>query len=80
MIVREVAGHDPARFDEVMSWALREIFLTYEAKMKVEARRSYEAEVLVWATLAPHQKNPPKAPDLPKILRDPFKKAIIENG
>lgn len=60
---------DPARFDEVMDWPLRELFLAVIARMKEEARRQYQFDVLVWAVTAPYQKQQQKPPQLPEILR-----------
>jgi hypothetical protein len=45
------------------------MFLAYISRMEEAARRNYELEMLVWATLAPHQKRQTKQPDLPAILR-----------
>jgi hypothetical protein len=78
--VREVAEYDPARIEEVQGWALRDLFLAYVHRVRIEARRQYETEVLVWATLAPHQKNPARPPDLPKVLRDPLRGVILTDG
>jgi hypothetical protein len=78
--VREVGDYDPARIEKVLHWPLCDLFLAYVHRMKVEARRQYETEVLVWATLAPHQKNPPKPPDLPQLLRDPLRGVVLTDG
>lgn len=64
-----MAGHDPARFDEVMDWPLRDLFLGYIARLRETARRSYQVELLVWAILAPYQKQKARPPDLPAILK-----------
>jgi hypothetical protein len=45
------------------------LLLAYVERMRAAALRSYETEVLVWATLAPHQKRASKPPALPRILR-----------
>ena len=68
-MIREAAGHDAGRFREVMDYPLRELFLGYTARLREIARRNYELDVLVWAALAPHQKNPAKPPDVPALLR-----------
>jgi hypothetical protein len=52
-----------------MDWPLRELFLAYIERLKRQARRSYEIDVLVWAVLAPYQKRQKKAPEIPAILR-----------
>jgi hypothetical protein len=64
-----MAGHDPAQFDRLMDWPLRDLFLAYIARLREAARDSYEVDLLVWAILAPHQKRVPRAPDLPAILK-----------
>jgi len=69
LIVRAVAGHDPSRFEEIMAWALRDLFLAYLEMMKQRARETYYLDVMVWAILAPHRKRREKQPDLPRILK-----------
>jgi hypothetical protein len=64
-----MAGYDPGRYDEVMDWPLRDLFLGFIDRLRDQARRNYEVELIVWAVLAPHQKRQSKAPDLPEILR-----------
>ena len=39
------------------------------ARLRSLARDEYNTAVTVWATLAPHQKDPPKPPQLPEVLR-----------
>jgi hypothetical protein len=53
----------------VANWPLRDLFLASIERMREAARRHYEFELVVWALLAPHQKRPPRAPDVPPILR-----------
>jgi hypothetical protein len=53
----------------VVDWPLREMFLAYIERLKRQARRSYEIDVLTWAILAPYQKRRSKAPEAPAILR-----------
>jgi hypothetical protein len=69
MMIRSAAGFDPARFEEVSGWPLRDLFLAYLENQKQIARESYHTELLIWASLAPHSKRTRKAPDLPKILK-----------
>lgn len=64
-----MAGHDPARIDEVMDWPLRDLLLGYLARLRETARRDYQAELLVWAVLAPYQKRQSKPPELPAVLK-----------
>lgn len=64
-----MARHDPARFDEVMDWPLREMLLGFLSKLQDRARANYELELLVWAILAPYQKRQSRPPDVPAILK-----------
>lgn len=64
-----MAGYDPGRFEEVAGWPLRELFLGFLDRLRDQATRNYEIELLVWAILAPHQKRQSKPPDIPAILR-----------
>jgi hypothetical protein len=68
-LIRELAGFDPARFDAVMEWPLREMFLAYIDRLKDEALKRYQFDVSVWAALAPHKKKQTQPPDVPAILR-----------
>lgn len=52
-----------------MDWPLRDLFLAFIDRMRDQARRNYELELVVWALLAPHQQRPPKPPDVPAVLR-----------
>jgi hypothetical protein len=53
----------------VFEWPLREIMLAYVESMKVSARRNYELELTVWASLAPHQRRKTNPPSVPRVLR-----------
>lgn len=68
-MVRTVAGWDPARAAQTLMWPLRDLLLAYLDILRREAMARYERDLLVWAALAPHQKNPQPAPKPPKILR-----------
>lgn len=68
-MIRRVARHDPARFDAVRAWPLRELFLAFLADEVVLAREAYHVDYLVWAILAPHRKRQEKPPAVPKILK-----------
>jgi hypothetical protein len=45
--------------------------LLYLDKLRTDARERYEAEVAVWAALAPHSQKAKKPPAVPSILKDP---------
>ena len=53
----------------MLDWALRDLFLAYLARLKEQVRAQYYVDVLVWATLAPYQKQKESPPSLPKILK-----------
>lgn len=67
--MRDIAGHDPRRAEEVMDWPLRDIFLAFIERMRQAAVERYRAELLVWAVLAPYQKRSQKPPEIPSILK-----------
>jgi hypothetical protein len=50
-------------------WPLRELLLSYIAILKRDARARYEHDMLMWAVLAPHLKNPSSPPRPPRILK-----------
>jgi hypothetical protein len=52
-----------------MQWPVREILLAYIAVLKQQALERYQADLQVWATLAPHQEKASKPPEPPKILK-----------
>jgi len=53
----------------VFDWPLREVMLGYIERLKVQALRSYEIELLVWSALAPHQRRKTDPPALPRVLK-----------
>ncbi len=65
--MREVAGYDPARYEEVVNRELREVLLAYEALVRERALVSYRHEQLVYVLGGTKEK---KAPMLPPILKD----------
>lgn len=68
-MVRDVAGHDPARVEETWNRPLRDVFLAYIEQMRRRALERYRAELLVWAVLAPYQKRGQSPPSIPSILK-----------
>ena len=68
-MIRGVARNDPRLCHEVFEWPLRDLLLVYLEKLKEQARRWYEVEVLVWSALAPHQKKKTDPPAVPRVLR-----------
>jgi hypothetical protein len=68
-MIREVAHHDADLVREIFEWPLRDLLLAYLERLRTTARRTYEIELLVWSTLAPHQRRKTDPPKLPRILR-----------
>lgn len=52
-----------------MDWPLRDLFVAFIERMREAAIERHRAEVLVWAVLAPYQKERSKPPAPPRILR-----------
>ena len=53
-----------------MTWALRDLFVAYVERLKDSARKAYEVDRLVWATLAAGGAKV-KPPEVPSILGAP---------
>ena len=68
-MVRELAGYDPVRAQQVIRWPLREALIAYVDRMKQAAAREFTRQTYVWAMLAPHTKDPIDPPRPPEILR-----------
>ncbi|MGA3295281.1 MAG: hypothetical protein ABSE45_15035 [Candidatus Acidiferrales bacterium] len=51
-----------------MDWPLRDLFLGFAERLREAAIERHRAEVLVWAVLAPWQKQKSKPPAPPRIL------------
>lgn len=51
-----------------MQYTLRDGLTAYVEILKDDARHQYRTDVLIWATLAPHQKKASQPPALPPIL------------
>ena len=66
---RELVEGDPSRTDAALDWALVDLLHAYRARLRTLARDQYHAELTVWATLAPHQKEPGKPPAIPEVLK-----------
>ncbi len=69
-MVRELAGYEVARYAEIIRWPLAEALLTYEHRLRAEARRKYEIEYITWCILAQSRATKRKRPpEPPEILR-----------
>jgi hypothetical protein len=79
-MIREVAGFDPARAQQVLDWPLRETLLSYVQVMKAAAAVQYRHDVAVWASLAPHAKKQSKPPRVPLILRPEHRRSKPDGG
>ncbi len=51
-----------------MQYTLRDGLTAYVEILKADALQQYRSDVLIWATLAPHQKKASQPPMLPAIL------------
>jgi hypothetical protein len=67
--IREVANWDADRITALSLWPIRELLLALLASRRREAQERYQFDVLAWAALAPHQKDAPRPPSVPKILK-----------
>ena len=63
-MIRELAGHDPARYDAVLRWPLAEALIAYEARQRERAEDTYRFDWLVYVIAGG------KKPECPAILRD----------
>lgn len=54
----------------VMDWPVRPMLVEYERRLKHRLQRRHELELILWAALAPHQKQPEKPPKPHPLLRD----------
>lgn len=68
-LVRELAGWNVSRYDEILRWPLREALASYEAKLREQAAEDYRTELLCFAVQAPYLKKDARPPELPEILR-----------
>jgi len=48
---------------------MRDLFEAYLGRLREQTRLQYYVDVLVWATLAPYQKQKESPPPLPNILK-----------
>ena len=71
--MRELAGWDVSQYPRIVRWPIREALLSYEQKLKREAREDYQQELLqfsaqaAWMTKQERERSHPK---LPPILKD----------
>lgn len=68
-MLRDLAGHDYARYAEVARWPVREAACAFIERMKEQAGRAFRHEQLIWALLAPHAEKKTEAPKLPDLLK-----------
>lgn len=70
-MVRQLADYDAARYAEILRWPLVEALLAYEHRLRAQAQRRYDMQLLTWCILvqsgATKRKRPP---ELPAILKD----------
>lgn len=54
----------------MLRWPVRHLLLAAVAHALKAARETYQHDLLVWASLAPHAAKPLPAPQPPAILKD----------
>lgn len=70
-MIRELAGYDPRRYEEILDWPVAEALAAFEARLKEEARHSYTLACQMWAALAATGATKKrKPPELPAILKE----------
>lgn len=62
-MIRELAGHDPARYPEILDWPLAEALASYQEALRRDAAKLFMHEQTLYAAGALE-----KAPKLPKLL------------
>lgn len=66
--MRELAGHEPGRYAEVLQWKVADALDAYEHRLWRQARRDYDVALQIWAALAStgasRQKRPPEPPPI----------------
>lgn len=67
-IIRELAGYSPDRYAEVMHWSVAEALAAYEARLKADAAREYQAELMIWAIFR-QAGSKEKQPEQPEVLK-----------
>lgn len=69
-LIRELAGYDVARYQEILDWPLGEALAAFEHQLREDARRDYAVATLAWAALAAtgasKRKKPPQPPAILK--------------
>jgi hypothetical protein len=69
-MVRELAEYQPDRIEAVLRWPMREALIGYREKMLASARHTYQHELTLWASVAPHSSKKSSPPQPPSILRN----------
>lgn len=70
-MVRELAGGDVARYEDVLGWPLGDALAAYEDRLRDDAQRDYYVRFLSWSVLAAMgATKSKKPPELPGILKD----------
>ena len=69
-MVRELAHYRVDAILGVLRWPIREALIAYREKMIAAARASYQHELGIWASIAPHSSKKSEPPKPPAILRE----------
>lgn len=69
-MVLEVADYDHDRAVAMLGWPVRHLLLAAVAAATKAARETYQLELLVWSSLAPHAAKKLPTPEPPAILKD----------
>ena len=63
-MIREVAGNNASRYEEISAWPLGEVLLAFEAGARVRAEEQHRFNVLSWQIGG--QGKPPEPPGILK--------------
>lgn len=65
--MRELAEYQVDRYAAVMKWPMADALCAFESKLKQDAQRGYELDVILWA-IGAQAGSKQKAPKMPAIL------------
>lgn len=68
-MVRELAGYQVERYAAVMRWPVGEALAAYEARLKRDAERAYQLDLVLWA-IGAQAGSKARRPERPEILKD----------
>lgn len=68
-MLRTLAGFDPRRAQQILSWPIREVFLCFIQKKREDAISAFRHEQLLWAQFQAFSSKKIKPPKAPGILK-----------